>query len=59
VESELIITPCYTGVDDYARKVTRSLRKLDHGLVCLVFEDGLREVVPLYQELDIRTREEL
>jgi len=59
VVSDLVITPCYTGVDDYARKVTRSLRKLDHGLVVLVFEDGLREVIPLYQELDIRTKEEL
>jgi hypothetical protein len=59
VTSDLIITPCYTGADDYVRKVTRSTGKLDHGLVALVFEDGLREIVPLYQELDIRTREEL
>ena len=59
VESELIISPCYTGADDYVRKVTRSIGKMDHGLVVAVFEGGLREVVPLYQELDIRTRETL
>ena len=59
VESRLIITPSYSGIDDYVRQATRSKRKIDHGLVVLVFEDGLREVVPLYQELDIRTREEL
>jgi len=59
VESHIIITPSYSGIDDYVRRATRSKRKIDHGLVCLIFEDGLREVVPLYQELDIRTREEM
>jgi len=59
VESRIIITPSYSGIDDYVRRATRSKRKIDHGLVALVFEDGLREVVPLYKELDIRTREEL
>jgi len=59
VESRLIITPSYSGIDDYVRRATRSKRKIDHGLVALVFEDGLREVIPLYQELDIRTKEEL
>ncbi|HUW14467.1 MAG TPA: hypothetical protein VM537_32400 [Anaerolineae bacterium] len=59
VISDLVITPSYSGIDDYVRRATRSKRKIDHGLVCLVFEDGLREIVPLYQELDIRTREEM
>jgi len=59
VVSDLVITPSYSGIDDYVRRATRSKRKIDHGLVCLVFEDGLREIVPLYQELDIRTREEM
>lgn len=59
VESDLVITPSYSGIDDYVRKVTRSTRTIDHGLVALVFDDGLREVVPLYQELDMRTREAL
>jgi len=59
VTSDLVITPSYSGIDDYVRRATRSKRKIDHGLVCLVFEDGLRDIVPLYRELDIRTREEL
>jgi len=59
IESRLIITPCYTGATDYTRKVTRSIRKLDHGLVALEFENGLKDVHPFYQELDIRQKEEL
>jgi len=59
VESDLVITPCYTGATDYTRKATRSIRKLDHGLVALEFEGGLRAIYPFYEELDIRTREEL
>jgi len=59
VESDLVITPSYSGIDDYVRRATRSKRKIDHGLVVCVFEDGLREIVPLYEELDIRTRETL
>jgi len=59
IESRLVITPSYTGTDDYVRRVTRSVRKIDHGLVALEFNDGLRAVHPFYQELDIRQREEL
>jgi len=59
VVSDLVITPSYSGIDDYVRRATRSKRKIDHGLVVCVFEDGLREIVPLYEELDIRTRETL
>jgi hypothetical protein len=59
VESHLVTTPSYSGVDDYVRRVTRSTRKIDNGLVALEFDDGLRKVHPFYKELDIRTREEL
>jgi len=59
VTSELVITPSYSGIDDYVRRATRSKRKIDHGLVALEFEDGLRDVHPLYQEMDIRSKEEL
>jgi hypothetical protein len=59
VESRLIVTPSYSGTDDYTRRVTRSVRKIDHGLVALEFDDGLRRVHPFFQELDIRTQEEL
>lgn len=59
VESSLIITPCYTGCDDHVRKVVRSPRKLDHGLVALEFEGGLREIHPMFTEMGIRSREEL
>jgi hypothetical protein len=59
IESRLIICPCYTGATPYTRKATRSIDHLDHGLVALEFEDGLREVHPYYEELDIRTKEEL
>ena len=58
VVSDLVITPSYSGIDDYVRRATRSKASIDHGLVVLVFEDGLREIVPLYQELDVRTKEE-
>ena len=56
--SDLVITPSYSGIDDYVRRATRSKRKIDHGLVACEFEDGLRDVYPLYQQLDIRSREE-
>jgi hypothetical protein len=59
VESRLIITPSYSGIDDYGRRVTRSTPKLDHGLVALEFEDGLRAVHPFFSELDARTKEKL
>jgi len=59
VESRLVITPSYSGSDDYVRQATRSKRKIDHGLVAVEFEDGLRKVHPFYQELDIRTKEAL
>jgi len=59
VEGDLIITPCYTGATDYTRKATRSIRKLDHGLVALEFEGGLVGVHPFYSELDIRSKEAL
>ena len=59
VTSDLVITPCYTGATDYTRKATRSIRKLDHGLVALEFEGGLRDIHPFYEELDIRSKEEL
>lgn len=59
VVSDLVITPSYSGIDDYVRRATRSKRRIDHGLVVCVFERGLCEIIPLYRELDIRTREEL
>ena len=59
VVSDLVITPSYSGIDDYVRRATRSKRKIDHGLVVAVFEGGLREIIPLYQQLDIRTKETL
>ncbi|MBU2051268.1 MAG: hypothetical protein KKH61_20165 [Gammaproteobacteria bacterium] len=59
IESSLVITPSYSGIDDYVRQATRSKGKIDHGLVALEFNGGLGEVYPFYQELDIRTKEEL
>jgi len=59
VESRLIVTPSYSGTDDYTRRVTRSVATIDHGLVALEFDDGLKAVHPFFQELDIRSREEL
>jgi len=56
---DLVITPSYSGIDDYVRRATRSKRKIDHGLVVCVFDGGLREIVPLYRELDVRTKETL
>jgi len=58
VVSDLVITPSYSGIDDYVRRATRSKRKIDHGLVACEFEDGLREIHPLYQQLDVRSAEE-
>ena len=57
--SDLIILPSYSGVDDYVRKVTQSKTKIQNGLVALEFERGFRKAHPLYEETDIRTREEL
>ena len=45
VVSDLVITPSSSGIDDYVRRATRSKRVIDHGLVVLVFEGGLREDV--------------
>ena len=58
VTSDLVITPSYSGIDDYVRSATRSTRKIDHGLVALEFEDGLQDIYPLYQQLDVRSSEE-
>ena len=58
VTSDLVITPSYSGIDDYVRRATRSKRKIDLGLVALEFEDGLRDIHPLYVQLDVRSSEE-
>jgi len=55
--SDLIILPSYSGIDDYARKATRSKTKITNGMVVLEFERGFRKAHPLIVETDIRTKE--
>jgi len=55
--SDLIILPSYTGIDDHGRRATRSQYKIDHGMVALEFENGLRATHPFWKELAVRTTE--
>jgi len=59
VESDLVVLPSFCGIDDYVRRATRSKVRIDLGLVALEFENGLQRIHPLYQELNMRTREAL
>ena len=57
--ADLLVTPSFSGIDDYVRRATKSKRKIDHGLIALEFDGGLRDIYPLYQQLEIRTKEAL
>ena len=57
VESHLVVSPSYCGLDDWSRGSTRAKRKIDLGLVALEFDEGLKKVHPFYEELDVRTKE--
>lgn len=52
------IIPSYCGIDDHARKITKSKHILHHGMVCYEVIDGkILDTVPMFETIDIRTRE--
>lgn len=58
--TEAVALPSYCGLTHYAVQATRSAYVLACGLVAWRVVDGaLREVVPLWRTVDVRTREEL
>lgn len=59
-ESDLVLLPSYCGMDLHGHHATQGLSWQSHGLVVFVIEDGkLKEIRPLVETLDLRTREEL
>lgn len=59
-ESDLVVIPSLCGLDDFARKVTKSAPVLEAGIVALEFIDGkLTDMRDFVQEIDLRTEEEL
>ena len=57
-KSTLIITPSFTFIDEYARKVARSPSRITHGMIMIEIVDGeILRSVPMTKTLDIRTHE--
>lgn len=56
----LIITPSFSGLDDYVRKVAKSPPILESGFVVLEFiDDYLTSIHPIIRSIDLRTEEVL
>lgn len=55
---QMNIIPSYCGIDDHARKVTKSKYILQHGMVCYEIVNGkIFDTVPMFNTIDIRTKE--
>lgn len=58
--SELYVLPSYSMFGDHALQVTQSKDRICHGLIVFEIEDGkILRTHRLYEELDVRTREEI
>jgi hypothetical protein len=56
--SEIIVTPSWCGMGDFAIQVTRSNYLIRHGALLMRVDGGiLSEVIPLMERTDMRTRE--
>lgn len=56
VQSDIVLLPSYSGIDDYVRSATRSKPMIDWGLAAFEVEAGkLRSIVPMWEEYDVRT----
>lgn len=59
-KSWLVILPSFCGLSDYARQRAKSTSKVTVGMVLIEIVNGkILDIYPLYQTLDIRTKEKL
>ncbi|MEN6532616.1 MAG: hypothetical protein ABFD89_03075, partial [Bryobacteraceae bacterium] len=60
VVTDVIVTPAYCGMTEYATQATRSGYLISCGLVVLEIVDGvLREIHPFVRSVDLRREEVL
>lgn len=60
IVSEIYILPCYCGMSEHGRQVTRSRPYVDTGVIVWEIEDGrIVGTHPFWREMDLRTEEEL
>lgn len=54
----LVITPSFTFMDEYARKVCKSPSRITHGMIMVeIVDKEILRIVPLTKTIDIRTHE--
>lgn len=58
--TEAVILPAYCGLTEHGRQVTRSVPKIDCGLVAFeIVDNKLVEIHPFWRSVDLRTKEVL
>lgn len=57
--SDAIILPCLCGMTHYARQVSRSAWHLGVGIVAVRIDGGNINILPIWKNIDIRTREDV